>query len=412
MGHKSIFQTIGFFLGPIIALIILLSTPPEGLSVNAWKTVALGSWMAIWWGSEAIPIPVTSLLPLIFLPLVGVSGLRDAAAPYASPIIFLLLGGFIIAMAMQRWNLHQRIALTILNMFGNRPTAIIGGFMAATALLSMWVSNTATTLMMIPIALSVGEAIVGPDDKRNPFILALLLGIAYSASIGGMGTIVGTPPNVMMVGYLSETLNINISFTQWMAFGVPVVLVLTPMAWLVLTKISFKINDHESYAGGMVVDNELAKMGTISAPERRVAIIFLIIAFAWVFRPWLDNFAIFQNLSDTGIAIMGAVLMFMVPSGSKVEKNKALLDWEWAVRIPWGVLLLFGGGLSLAAAVSSTGLAVWMGEGLSVLTTFHLLLLMLAIITMIVFFNRANQQHCHHSNAFTCFRCNRHYWRH
>ncbi|MCK5040867.1 MAG: DASS family sodium-coupled anion symporter [Sphingomonadales bacterium] len=385
MGQRNIFQTIGFYLGPALALVVLLSSPPEGLSQNAWYVVALGSWMAIWWGSEAIPIPVTSLLPLIFLPLVGVGDLKAAAIPYSSPIIFLLLGGFIIAMAMQRWNLHQRIALTILSMFGSRPTAIIGGFMAATALLSMWVSNTATTLMMIPIALSVGQAIVGPDDKRNPFVIALLLGIAYSASIGGMGTPIGTPPNVMMVGYLRETLNIEVSFLQWMTFGIPVVLLMTPAAWFVLTKLYFKIDNNLSHGGGVAVEKELAKMGNISAPERRVAIIFAFIAFAWVFRTWLDNFSLLQNLSDTGIAIIGAVVMFLVPSGSKTDPGSVLLNWEWAVRIPWGVLLLFGGGLSLAAAVSSTGLAVWLGDSLSVLTTFHLFILMAAIITMVVF---------------------------
>lgn len=385
MGHRSIFQTIGFYLGPVLALIILLSEPPLGLSPDAWKVVALGSWMAIWWGTEAIPIPVTSLLPLIFLPLAGVGVMKDAATPYASSIIFLLLGGFIIAMAMERWNLHKRIALNILALFGDRPTAIIGGFMAATAFLSMWVSNTATTLMMIPIALSVGQAIVGPDDKHNPFIIALLLGIAYAASIGGMGTIIGTPPNVMMVGYLSETLNIDISFTQWMMFGVPVVLVLTPTAWFVLTKLSFKIDNNISNQGGLVVDQELAKMGNISPPEQKVAIIFIIIALMWIFRLPLNNLPILENLSDTGIAILGAFLMFIVPAGSKDEKPQALLTWDWAVRIPWGVLLLFGGGLSLAAAVSSTGLAIWLGESLSPLTTFHLILLMLAIITMIIF---------------------------
>lgn len=238
---------------------------------------------------------------------------------------------------------------------------------------------------MIPIALSVGTAIVGPDDKRHPFIIALLLGIAYSASIGGMGTIIGTPPNVMMVAYLSETLNIQVSFIQWMAFGIPVVLILTPTAWFVLTKLYFKIDDGLSQVGGLVVDKELAKMGNISLPERRVAIIFILIALAWVFRPILDNFAPLANLSDTGIAIMGAVVMFLVPSGSKTEPGSVLLNWEWANRIPWGVLLLFGGGLSLAAAVSSTGLAVWLGDSLSILTTLHLFILMLALIAMVVF---------------------------
>lgn len=385
MGERTIFQTIGFYLGPLLASIILMSDAPTGLSTNAWQVVALGSWMAIWWGSEAIPIPITSLLPLVLLPLLGVGTLKEAAIPYASPIIFLLLGGFIIAMALQRWNLHKRIALNILVVFGQRPTMIIAGFMAATAFLSMWISNTATTLMMIPIALSVAETIVGPDNPRNPFIIALLLAIAYSASIGGMGTIIGTPPNLMMVGYLRETLNIEISFVQWMAFGVPVVMVLIPTAWFVLTKLYFKLDDNNYNQAGVVVKEELAKLGSITVPERRTAITFIIIALAWIFRLQLNKISGLENLSDTEIAIIGAIAMFLIYSGSSEKKGSFLLNWDWAVRIPWGVLLLFGGGLSLAAAVSASGLAIWLGESLSIFTELHLFILLLALITMIVF---------------------------
>lgn len=382
------YQQIGFALGPLLALLVLLSPTPETLSPEGWRVVALASWMAVWWATEAIPVPATSLIPLVYLPLAGVGSLAQISSPYANPIIFLLLGGFIIAMAMQRWNLHQRIALSIVARAGDSQAALIGGFMAASAFLSMWISNTATTLMMVPIALGVAEAVTGKDEKQPAFTVALLLGVAYAASIGGIGTIVGTPPNLLVVAYLRETMGIEISFTQWMAFGVPTVLVMVPAAWYVLTKWAFQIETTGGVgtgAGSRVVREQLAAMGRISVPERRTAILFAIVAASWIFRPLIVKIPGLENLSDMGIAVAGAVAVFVIPSGSSEDEGSFLLDWDWAVRLPWGVILLFGGGLSLAAAVASTGLAVWLGDALAVLTTFHLLLLMLALVTLVLF---------------------------
>ena len=341
-------------------------------------------WMATWWSTEAIPVPATSLIPLIFLPLFGITSPDQAARPYGDDVIFLLLGGFIIAMAMQRWNLHKRIALNILARVGGHPAALIGGFMAAAALLSMWISNTATTLMMIPIALSVANAVSG-GKKGHTFTIALVLGVAYASSIGGFGTIIGTPPNAIAVGYLADNHGIDISFAQWMMFGIPVVFLMVPAAWLVLTKWAFPLKGIRAEKGKQAIINELKDLGLITTPEKRTAFLFALIAFSWMFRPLLNDLPGLGGLNDMTIAIAGAVLMFVIPSGSKQQKGAFLLNWEWAVKLPWGVILLFGGGLSLANAIKITGLSLWMGEALSGLTAFPLLFLMLALIVMVVF---------------------------
>lgn len=382
---RHLYQRIGFVLGPLLALLALVSPAPEGLSAEGWKVVALAAWMAVWWSTEAIPVPATSLIPLVYLPLAGVGSLSQASSPYANPVIFLLLGGFIIAMAMQRWHLHRRIALSIVTRAGDHPAALIGGFMAASAFLSMWISNTATTLMMVPIALGVAEAVAGEDEPHPTFTVALLLGVAYAASIGGIGTIVGTPPNLLVKGYLLETMGVDISFVQWMAFGVPVVLLMVPAAWYVLTHWAFRIDSAGSGHGAQIVREELAAIGRITVPERRTAMLFVVVAAAWICRPLIMQIPGLAGLSDMGIAVAGAVAVFVVPSGSSEDKGSFLLDWDWAVRLPWGVILLFGGGLSLAAAVANTGLAIWLGDALAVLTTFHLFVLMLALVTMVIF---------------------------
>ena len=387
-GHsegRQTYQKIGFPLGPLFWIIFQFVDPSPGLSEAAWQVLALAGWMAIWWGTEAIPIPATSLLPLAVLPVMGAVTPADAASPYANWVIFLLLGGFIIAMSMQRWNLHQRIALNILVRAGAKPTALIGGFMAATALLSMWVSNTATTLMMVPIALSVAKATLGEDNLKHPFTVALLLAVAYAASIGGMATLVGTPPNAMVAAYLSETRGIEIGFSEWMSVGLPIVLILLPAAWFVLTKWVFRLGDFTAEGGAAAVEEGLRALGPLSTPERRVLYLFLVVAAMWIFRPLLIRFDPLAGLSDMGIAIAGAVALFMIPSGSRREPNSFLLDWATAVRLPWGVILLFGGGLSLAAAINATGLAVWLGDFLLPLTYMDLFLLLLALVALVTF---------------------------
>ncbi len=381
---RARYQNIGFFLGPVLAALVLVLPPAEGISLEAWRGIAMALWMATWWSTEAIPVPATSLIPLIFLPLFGITSPDQAARPYGDDVIFLLLGGFIIAMAMQRWNLHKRIALNILARVGGHPAALIGGFMAAAALLSMWISNTATTLMMIPIALSVANAVSG-GKKGHTFTIALVLGVAYASSIGGFGTIIGTPPNAIAVGYLADNHGIDISFAQWMMFGIPVVFLMVPAAWLVLTKWAFPLKGIRAEKGKQAIINELKDLGLITTPEKRTAFLFALIAFSWMFRPLLNDLPGLGGLNDMTIAIAGAVLMFVIPSGSKQHKGAFLLNWEWAVKLPWGVILLFGGGLSLAKAIKITGLSLWMGEALSGLTAFPLLFLMLALIVMVVF---------------------------
>jgi len=380
-------RKIGLVLGLFLFFYSLFSTPPANMSEQAWITAGVGMLMAVWWVTQVLPLPVTSLLPIILFPLIGISSVREATVPYVNPVIFLLLGGFIIATALQRWQLHRRLALTILHLVGSHPHAIVGGFMVVSALLSMWISNTATTIMMLPIAISLTQVMLEGQSKEaaNKFTVCLILGIAYAASIGGLGTLIGTPPNAMMAAFMTQTYGINIGFAQWMSFGLPVVFILVPIAWLLLTRLVFTFDlGHNTTAAG-VVDSELEALGPMTTPEKRTAIVFVFIALAWVTRPFLQQIPGLAALSDTIIAVVGAVSLFLIPSGEKQQKNTRLLDWSTAKGIPWGVLLLFGGGLSLAAAISSSGLAVWLGTVLSVLTSFHVFTLLLSIVAMVVF---------------------------
>ncbi len=377
----ALLKKIGFILAPSLFLLMLLLPAPQGLEPAAWRTAAVGVLMAIMWVTEPIPIPATSLLPLLLFPLLGISPVKEAAAPFANPLIFLFMGGFIIALGMQRWNLHRRIALTIISAVGMHPRAIIAGFMLATALLSMWVSNTATTLMMLPIAASVIELTEHDSKKaRDNFSVALLLGLAYSASIGGLGTIVGTPPNALLAGFVQQTYNITIGFAQWMMLGVPLVLIGLPISYVVLTVLVFPIKKQSTNNSGDFIKTELEKIGNITVPEKRIAAIFVFTALFWITRPLLSSFI--PGLTDTGIAIFGALLAFFVPSGR--FKAEFLLDWKTAEKLPWGILLLFGGGLSLAGAISSTGLSSWIGTQLTVLQAAPVWVIVLAATGVII----------------------------
>ncbi|UTW59594.1 DASS family sodium-coupled anion symporter [Kordiimonas sp. SCSIO 12603] len=388
---KALYQKIGLLLGPLLFGLILLLPVPEGLSPEAWKTVAVALFLATWWATEAIPVPATSLLPLVLLPLLGITDSKGASLPYSSPVIYLLLGGFIAAMAMQKWNLHRRIALNILARVGDHPYALIGGFMAACALLSMWISNTATTLMIIPIAITVASTILGEQAKGHRFTIALLIGCAWSASIGGLGTYIGTPPNLFVTGFIEESTGREILFYEWMMIGVPIVMVMVPLAWLVLTRICFPFEARLAKGGSSVIQEELAKLGTLTTPEKRVAIAMTTLALAWSFRQvytewdWLTDLLPFvAKIKDMHIAVAAGLAMFIIPADSDNTKGN-LLDWESAVTLPWGVILLFGGGLSIAAAIKTTGLALWLGEAMSGLATAHLFLIILAIVALITF---------------------------
>ncbi len=356
----------GLVLGLSLFLAMLFAPAPAELSAGGWRTAAVGVLMAIWWMTEAVPIPVTALLPLVLFPLLGIEGIEGAAAPYAQPTIFLFMGGFMIAITMERWNLHKRIALAIIRYIGTEPSSIVAGFMAATAFLSMWVSNTATTLMMLPIAVSVmelarrGEPETGSTGARN-FGLCLLLGVAYAASVGGIGTLVGTPGNALMAGFLSTSFGYQIEFVRWMMVGIPVVVIGIPLIHVVLTRVVYPLKGVTLSGGREFIDEERERLGPVSRPESRVAILFCSAAALWVLQPLLSG--VLPGISDAGIAMFVGLLLFLLPSGAR--GGGALLDWKDAERLPWGVLILFGGGLSLAGAIQRTGLSTWLGGFLS-----------------------------------------------
>jgi len=382
---RQLYQNIGLFVGPVAAAILLALPTPAGISMEGWRLAAVAALMAIWWATEALPIPATAFVPVIAFPLLGITTTDEAAAPYMDPVIFLLLGGFIIARSLERWNLHRRIALNILARAGSSPSRIIFGFMIATALLSMWVSNTATTAMMLPIGMSV-IAVIGLKGKAgHDFAIALLLSIAYSASIGGLATLVGTPPNAMLAGFMRETYHEPIAFNRWLLIGIPVVAVMLPTAWVILTKLTFRLPKAPVAGAERTIADQLAALGPITRPEKRTAVVFAIVAITWCLRPQLGVWLGIKGLSDAGIAMSGALALFLIPSGDRTGLGRTLLDWPTAAKLNWGVILLFGGGLSLAAAVSATGLAAWLGQALGVLTTWPPILLAAAIATLIIF---------------------------
>jgi sodium-dependent dicarboxylate transporter 2/3/5 len=360
----------------------------DAMNPQAWRAAAIGMWMAIWWATEAVPVPVTAFLPLVIFEPLGIANLRDAAAPYANPIIYLFLGGFLMALALERWNLHRRIALAILDRTGTDGRRLIGGFMFVCAMLSMWMTNTSTTMMLLPIVLSViaviRDNVAGLSEKsRSDFQVAMLLGLAYSASIGGLATLIGTPPNALLIGYLAENYGIEISFARWMTVGIPVTMVMLPIAWLLLTRFLFPVNIPASEAVNQHLHTLREEMGPITTPERRVAVIFVAVILSWMFRLPVTELLGLTGVSDASIVMTAGVLLFMLPSGNPAQPQ--LMTWHDATCLPWGVLILFGGGLSLAAAVSNTGLALWLGESLAPLNSLHIAVLVVAAVTLVIF---------------------------
>ena len=348
------------------------------MSLGGWRVAACGVLMATWWVTEAIPIPATALVPLLAFPLLGVGSIDDTAAPYANPVIYLFMGGFMIAGALQASGLHRRIALAIIGVVGTKPVNLVGGFMIATALISMWVSNTATVVMMLPMVLSVIALTEGEPD--HDFDVALLLGVAYAASIGGLGTIVGTPPNALLVGFLDETYGIEIGFGEWMLVGVPLVIVSLPLTWLLLVRLH-PPKAKDLGAGREMIRRERQSLGRVSHRERIVGTITVAVALAWVTRPFLED--LIPGLSDAGIAVAGAVLLFFVPV--RWRPLEFGLAWRDADKLPWSILLLFGGGLSLADAIQRTGLAAWIGEAISRFEALPIVLLTLIVTTVVIF---------------------------
>lgn len=383
-GFGRIGRWIGLILGPALAIGLQLVPPPGGLSVEAWRVVSLAALMVVWWVTEAIPISATALIPLAALPLLGAASMKEAAAPYADPIVFLFIGGFILAACVERWRLHERIALSIASVAGGRPVALVGGFMIASMLISMWISNTATTLMLAPIAIGAARAMTGGDKADLALGGALTLGVAHASTIGGIGTPVGTPTNLIAIAFF-ERAGEPIAFIDWMTHAVPLMLVMMPVAWLLLCWPLFGRKAHGRFeAIGAVVRDALKALGPLTRPEMRIGLVFALVAIAWMTRTEIAKLPGLGALTDTGVAIVGALALFFIPSGR--SNGEKLIDWRTAERIPWGIAVLFGGGLSLAAAMESTGLAAWIGEwigGLDGVSAFALVALLVVTTVMV-----------------------------
>ncbi|WP_339343144.1 DASS family sodium-coupled anion symporter [uncultured Polaribacter sp.] len=383
---KSIQKSLFLISGPLLFLAMQFFSPPAGMSESAYSLLSITLWMALWWVTESVPIAITALLPIILFPMTGAVDLQTTTASYGHKYIFLYMGGFMLAIAIEKWNLHKRIALNIIKIIGTNISKIILGFMVATAFLSMWISNTATAVMMLPIAMSiVAQLQDNPNTEKNENLIfgkALMLSIAYSASIGGMATLIGTPPNLVFAGYVEETYGIEITFLQWLKFGVPIAIPLLVIAWLYLTKFAFKFKQKEFPGGKEEINRLLVLIGPMKREEKLVSSIFVLTAFCWITRSFiLQEF--FPFIDDTIIAMTAGILLFVVPAS---DFKKRLITWEDAVKLPWGIILLFGGGMALAAGFQITGLASWLGAQMSVFQGLSLLLLVFVVITLVNFF--------------------------
>jgi sodium-dependent dicarboxylate transporter 2/3/5 len=358
-------KLIGLLLGPILFCIIYFGVTPGVLSAKSIVVLALGAWMVTWWATEAMPIPVSALLPMILFPLLGVATVREASAPYGDPVIFLFMGGFILALGLERHNLHQRIALNLIRLTGTSGNGIILGFMLSTALISMWISNTATAIMMLPIASSVTSLLAketgqGDDPRFKKFATGLMLAIAYAASIGGMATIIGTPPNVVMVGFMKRFYDLDVSFTRWMMVGIPLMILALASCYFIITRILFRNHLPSIQGSAELIHRKLTDLGKLSKEEKLVLAVFSVTCFFWIFRQNLNGMIGKNLLDDTTIAMAGGVVMFLIPIN--LSEQKFLLDWSDMKELPWGILLLFGGGLCLADGMEKSGLVQIVGN--------------------------------------------------
>ena len=406
-----VIHRIGFVAGPALAVACYLALPTEFVDGTGKPvpflhpgraTLAMLVWMAVWWMTEAVEIEVTSLLPIVAFPVAGIMSIEEAAAPYASSVVFLFLGGFILALAIQRCGLDRRIAFLTLRLVGTTPGRLVAGMLGTCAFLSMWISNTAAAAMMVPIAIAVVDLVLRvktgkrfdpkqgiPADKvdeRN-FATALVLSIAYGASIGGVATLIGSPPNGIAARFIQQTYGIEVSFLKWLAVGLPLMLLFLPVAWFILVRVAFRSRLGPIEGGREFLDGELRKLGPLSGGERVVLAVFLATICLWVTRPWVVAIKIgvtpvFAGLTDAGIAMIAATALFLVPVAGK--GGERAMDWSYATQLPWGVLILFGGGLSLAGATEATGVAAYIGsltQHLSGLPTFAVVVAIVAITT-------------------------------
>lgn len=385
-------QIIGLILGPLVFALLLLLPVPAGMPDSGMKVAAVASLMAIWWISEAVPIPATALLPIALFPLLGVMKTQQVTNAYANHLIYLFMGGFLIAIAMEKWELHKRIALHTIRLVGVSPNRIVLGFMLATAFLSMWISNTATAMMMVTIGLAVIRQTNTIADSHhqgadrstdgNPFATSLMLGIAYAASIGGVATLIGTPPNAILAGVLEKTYGIRIGFTDWMLFATPLSALMLLLTWLYLTRIMFRNPAQELPRGRQVISEELTRLGPMKKQEGRVLMVFVCVATAWVLRSVIEVDAL-AMVTDSSIAITGALLLFVLPAD--FSKREFLLDWNSAVKIPWDIIILFGGGFALAEGFSTSGLTQWLAQQLSLFQGINILLFIGVLVLLVIF---------------------------
>ena len=395
-------QRGGLVLGPLLFVVVRLFVSPAGLSPAANAVLAGTLWIAAWWMTEAVPIPVTSLLPILLFPALGVASVVETAAPYADPVVFLFLGGFLVALAIERWGLHRRIALNVLLRVGDDTRRLVLGFMLVTAFLSMWVSNTATAMMMVPIGMAVvaqidafrtreGSASSDSAQLSDPldadelpqsnFGTALMLGIAYAASIGGVATLIGTPPNAILAGIAQSTLGLRIGFFEWMVFALPISVGFLGVAWVVLITL-LRPEVRTIPESNEVISAQLTALGPMSKGERRVVVVFALVVFGWLLRPFVLE-PLVPGLTDTGVALVGGILVFLIPVD--LRRGEFLLDWESTTRVPWGVLLLFGAGFSLATLFQMSGLDQWIASNLVGLRGVEFVWILLAVATLVVF---------------------------
>jgi sodium-dependent dicarboxylate transporter 2/3/5 len=390
-------RRVGLAAGPVAYAAVRLA-PPPGLDAAAAATLACTLWVAFWWLTEAAPLSATALLPVVLFPVSGVTNVAATAAAYTDPVTFLFLGGFLVALAIERWGLHRRIALAVVAAAGDDPARLLAGFMGVTAFLSMWVSNTATAMLMVPIGLAVtgrvspgptpatdaaanyvANSLAPPDVPQTPLGTALMLGIAYAATVGGVATLIGTPPNAILAAVLERSLGLRVDFFRWMLFGVPFAAVMLVVTWRVLVW-SFPLGGRSLDVGA--VDGARAALGPMTTAERRVLAVFALVVVGWLTRPFLlDPFL--PGFSDAGVAVVGGVTLFVVPSGS--EEGGALLAWEDTSRLPWGVLLVFGAGFAVADAFRATGLDAWVGSLLGGLGGLPTLLAFAVVAAVVVF---------------------------
>lgn len=376
---------LAMLAGPALFVLVWF-LDPFSLGPSANKVLAVAVWMITWWITEAIPMPAVALMPLVLFPLFGIAKISEAALPYANEVVFLFMGGFMIGLGIEKWNLHRRIALSIVKLTGTGGNGIILGFILSTGFISMWLSNTATAMMMYPIAASVISVVFAQQrdsvGARN-FALCIMLAIAYASNFGGIGTIIGTPPNVAYVSFISKKFGYDIPFFSWMLVSLPVAILLLISLYFVLIRMF----PNRLVANGEMSDlirDELKALGPITTPEKRVLTIFVLTAFLWIFRDLINKIEVFR-LDDNMIAVFGALLMFIVPAGSEQEPTEKILSWQDTSKMAWGILLLFGGGITLAAALEKAGLIGMLGNWLAGFSGSSMLLLILVIATLSIF---------------------------